>query len=87
MAHDLLAWILDTAFLRTIVSFAVAFALGTLIGAERQWRQRSAGLRTNVLVAVGAAAFTDLGARLLGRRVRPASSPTSSPVSASWGQA
>jgi putative Mg2+ transporter-C (MgtC) family protein len=66
MAHDLLAWILDTAFLRTIVSFAVAFALGTLIGAERQWRQRSAGLRTNVLVAVGAAAFTDLGARLLG---------------------
>ena len=40
--------------------------LGTLIGLERQWRQRSAGLRTNVLVAVGAAAFTDLCLRLLG---------------------
>lgn len=38
---------------------------GTIIGLERQWRHRSAGLRTNVLVAVGAAAFTDLGMRLL----------------------
>jgi putative Mg2+ transporter-C (MgtC) family protein len=45
---------------------ATAFILATLIGAERQWRQRTAGLRTNVLVAVGAAAFTDLGTRLLG---------------------
>ena len=48
------------------VSLLVAFALGTLIGAERQYRQRTAGLRTNVLVAVGAAAFVDLGMRLEG---------------------
>ena len=40
--------------------------VGTIIGLERQWRQRSAGLRTNVLVALGAAAFADLGYRLLG---------------------
>src|ERR1700712_4620892 len=53
-------------FLDTLVSLAVAFVLGTLIGFERQWRQRNAGLRTNVLVAVGAAAFSDLGMRLLG---------------------
>jgi putative Mg2+ transporter-C (MgtC) family protein len=66
MAHDFLAWCLDSMFVRTIASFALAFVLGTLIGAERQWRQRTAGLRTNVLVAVGAAAFTDLGTRLLG---------------------
>ena len=50
------------------VSLLVAFALGTLIGAERQYRQRTAGLRTNVLVAVGAAAFVDLGMRLEGSR-------------------
>ncbi|MDT1130630.1 MgtC/SapB family protein, partial [Staphylococcus pseudintermedius] len=37
-----------------------------MIGAERQYRQRTAGLRTNVLVAVGAAAFVDLGMRLAG---------------------
>jgi putative Mg2+ transporter-C (MgtC) family protein len=40
--------------------------LGTLIGAERQYRQRSAGLRTNVLVSVGAAAFVDLANHLAG---------------------
>ncbi len=45
---------------------ATAFILGVLIGLERQWRQRNAGLRTNVLVALGAAAFSDLGLRLLG---------------------
>ena len=53
-------------FLDTIVSLLAAFVLGTLIGAERQYRQRSAGLRTNVLVCVGAAAFVDLANRLTG---------------------
>lgn len=53
-------------FLDTIVSLLVAFVFGTLIGAERQYRQRSAGLRTNVLVAVGAAAFVDLADHLNG---------------------
>ncbi|QQO24271.1 MgtC/SapB family protein [Bradyrhizobium diazoefficiens] len=51
-------------FLDTLVSLTTAFVLGTLIGAERQYRQRTAGLRTNVLVAVGAAAFVDLAMRL-----------------------
>jgi putative Mg2+ transporter-C (MgtC) family protein len=40
-------------FLDSLVSLLGAFVLGTLIGAERQYRQRSGGLRTNVLVAVG----------------------------------
>jgi len=41
----------------------IAFRLGTallfgaIIGFERQWRQRMAGLRTNALVSVGAAGF------------------------------
>lgn len=50
----------------TLVSLFTAFVLGTLIGAERQYRQRTAGLRTNVLVAVGAAAFVDLAMHLTG---------------------
>ncbi|MFX5085029.1 MgtC/SapB family protein, partial [Acinetobacter baumannii] len=41
----------------TLISLSVAFILGALIGFERQYRQRTAGLRTNVLVAVGAAIF------------------------------
>ncbi len=36
---------------------ACAFGFGALIGIERHWRQRNAGLRTNTLVATGAAAF------------------------------
>ncbi len=43
--------------LEALLRLAVALALGAVIGAERQWRQRMAGLRTNALVALGAAAF------------------------------
>lgn len=32
-------------------------ALGACIGIERQWRQKSAGLRTNTLVSLGSGAF------------------------------
>src|SRR5438445_5712456 len=53
-------------FFDTLVSLLTAFVFGTLIGAERQYRQRSAGLRTNVLVSVGAAAFVDLANHLSG---------------------
>ena len=53
-------------FFDTLLSLAAAFVLGTLIGAERQYRQRTAGLRTNVLVAVSAAAFVDLAMKLDG---------------------
>jgi len=44
----------------------VALVLGSLIGAERQRRSRMAGLRTNALVALGAALFEML-ALLLAR--------------------
>lgn len=38
-----------------------ALLLGAAIGVERQYRQRAAGLRTNGLVALGAAAFALIG--------------------------
>jgi putative Mg2+ transporter-C (MgtC) family protein len=34
-----------------------ALLIGAVIGFERQWRQRMAGLRTNALVSIGAAGF------------------------------
>jgi putative Mg2+ transporter-C (MgtC) family protein len=40
---------------------AVALLIGAAIGIERQWLQRMAGLRTNALVAVGAAGFVMFG--------------------------
>jgi putative Mg2+ transporter-C (MgtC) family protein len=52
--------------LSTLISLLVAFAMGTLIGAERQYRQRTAGLRTNVLVAIGACQFVDMAMHLSG---------------------
>jgi putative Mg2+ transporter-C (MgtC) family protein len=39
------------------IRLAVGLGCGALIGAERQWRARMAGLRTNALVAAGATLF------------------------------
>ena len=47
-------------FSNYLVRIGCAFLMGALIGIERQYRQRNAGLRTNILVSVGAAAFTVL---------------------------
>ena len=44
------------------VRIGVALALGVLIGLERQWHHRLAGLRTNALVATGSAAFVTISA-------------------------
>ncbi|MEI8208933.1 MAG: MgtC/SapB family protein [Methylococcales bacterium] len=54
------------SLLDTFISLSTAFILGAAIGLERQYRQRTAGLRTNVLVAVGAAVFVDMANRLTG---------------------
>jgi putative Mg2+ transporter-C (MgtC) family protein len=48
------------------VRIVCAQLLGGAIGAERQWRQRMAGLRTNALVATGAALFVSLGIMIPG---------------------
>lgn len=54
------------SLLDTFVSLSTAFILGSVIGIERQYRQRTAGLRTNALVAVGSAIFVDMANRLNG---------------------
>ncbi|MGE4337548.1 MAG: MgtC/SapB family protein [Pigmentiphaga sp.] len=46
------------------LSLFTAFVCGTLIGVERQLRQRAAGLRTITLVTIGAALFVDIAARI-----------------------
>lgn len=46
------------------LNLAVAGGLSSLIGFERQWRNRLAGLRTNTLVALGAASFVIYAALL-----------------------
>jgi putative Mg2+ transporter-C (MgtC) family protein len=45
------------SWLELVIRLGSALVFGSVIGAERQWRQRTAGLRTYSLVAVGAALF------------------------------
>jgi putative Mg2+ transporter-C (MgtC) family protein len=45
-----------------VIRIATAAGLGAAIGLERQWRLRTAGIRTNALVAVGSALFVVVGA-------------------------
>lgn len=52
----------DVEHLDFLLNIIAAVLLGSLIGLERQWRQRLAGLRTNALVALGAAAFVAISA-------------------------
>jgi putative Mg2+ transporter-C (MgtC) family protein len=44
------------------IRLGVALALGSIIGFERQWAQKMAGLRTNALVALGACGFVAFSA-------------------------
>lgn len=48
----------------------VAIIFGATIGLERQWRLRTAGIRTNALVAAGSALFVIVGAVGLGEQAQ-----------------
>ena len=51
----------DTELIQRLV---LAAAIGGLLGAEREIRRKSAGFRTNILIALGAAIFTIAGITL-----------------------
>lgn len=54
---DAVRGLADGQGLKQVGELALAFALSSLIGLEREWRQKSAGLRTHTLVGFGAALF------------------------------
>ena len=45
---------------------ALAAVLGGVLGLEREWHHKTAGLRTNILIAMGAALFTLMSMELTG---------------------
>src|SRR4051794_41083007 len=52
----------ELSFWEMVVRLGLAAALGAVIGLERELRDREAGLRTHMLVALGSALFTILSA-------------------------
>jgi putative Mg2+ transporter-C (MgtC) family protein len=59
-------WQQVVVFNGAIPRLIVASSLGALIGLEREYKRRSAGVRTNLLICLGAAFFTLLSAVLAG---------------------
>ncbi len=53
---------LNLSLLFATINMAFALILGAVIGSERQFRGRMAGLRTNALVSLGAAGFVTFAA-------------------------
>lgn len=51
-------WEWDDQVWAQAIALLVAFALCTLVGTERQWRGKAAGIRTHALVGTGSAIFT-----------------------------
>jgi len=47
-----------------LVRLAIAAAIGAVIGAEREFRDKAAGLRTIILICIGSCLFTIFGAEL-----------------------
>jgi putative Mg2+ transporter-C (MgtC) family protein len=52
----------DMSLIFATINMAFALVLGAIIGSERQFRGRMAGLRTNALVSLGAAGFVTFAA-------------------------
>jgi putative Mg2+ transporter-C (MgtC) family protein len=58
--------------LEPVLPLLLAIVFGAAIGVERQWHHKSAGIKTNTLVALGAAGFSMLSARGFGPGNNPA---------------
>jgi putative Mg2+ transporter-C (MgtC) family protein len=52
----------DLTWAEVLLRVGLAAVLGGAVGAEREYREREAGLRTHMLVSVGAALFTLISA-------------------------
>jgi putative Mg2+ transporter-C (MgtC) family protein len=50
----------------TITRLLMACAMGAVVGIEREWRHKASGLRTNMLICMGAALFTMMSIVLAG---------------------
>ena len=62
----------DLSDLELILRLATSLVFGMIVGIERQWHHKNAGIKTNTLVSVGATAFALISARGFGPTNNPA---------------
>jgi putative Mg2+ transporter-C (MgtC) family protein len=60
---DLPSHVVHELRLELLAELALAVVLGGLIGFEREWRGKPAGLRTNILICMAAVLFTEISYR------------------------
>jgi putative Mg2+ transporter-C (MgtC) family protein len=53
-------------FLEPVGRLMLAAVLGSVLGVEREWHHRAAGLRTNTLIAMGSAVYTLVSIHMVG---------------------
>jgi putative Mg2+ transporter-C (MgtC) family protein len=54
-----------------LLRLLLAAGLGAAVGLEREFRQKAAGLRTNILIALGSALFTMIGIEMMPAGAEP----------------
>ena len=62
----------DFSYLELILRLAMSLVFGMIVGIERQWHHKNAGIKTNTLVSVGATAFALISLRGFGPTNNPA---------------
>ena len=55
----------QTTLYQLMIRLLLAAGLGAAIGIEREYRQKAAGLRTNILIALGSALFTTISLEMV----------------------
>jgi putative Mg2+ transporter-C (MgtC) family protein len=64
--------IIEPELIEIVARLAMSMVFGMLVGIERQWHHKNAGIKTNTLVSVGATAFALISARGFGPTNNPA---------------
>lgn len=62
----------DVSDLELVLRLAMSLVFGMIVGIERQWHHKTAGIKTNTLVSVGATAFALISQRGFGPTNNPA---------------
>lgn len=70
--------IVDTSEILIRMSLAIVF--GGVLGLEREWRRRPAGLRTHMMVALGSTAFTMIAFEFYAQAIESGDAATVDPL-------